>query len=153
MVVVSGGADRLASVRAGLDALGETPIVIVHDAAHPLATRATVREVVESVRRGADAALPFWEVPDVVKRRTDDRLVTIGRDGLGLAQVPMAFRSERLREAHARAEDAGGVVEDSGLIEQSGGMVAAVRGLVTNIHVVDGPSLDLARHLAPFVPL
>jgi 2-C-methyl-D-erythritol 4-phosphate cytidylyltransferase len=111
--------------------------------------------LVRSVRNGADASLPLWDVPDVVKQRSPDGLVTVGRNGFGLAQVPMAFRREALLAAHegiARVgpEDAG-AVEDSALIESAGGRVEAVPGEVTNVHVVDAASLALARHLVSLV--
>ena len=142
-----GGEDRSSSTRAGLCLLpAAVDVVLVHDAAHPLATVDQARIAVDAVRRGADAAVPFLEAVDVVKRRTPEgRLVTVGRAELGLSQVPVAFR----RDALVRAQQRGGpCYEDSELLERVGGRVVAVPGDPGNIHVVDRRSLEVARILA-----
>jgi len=49
---VAGGATRADSVRAGLDALGEIALVVVHDAARPFATAELTRAVAEAAAIG-----------------------------------------------------------------------------------------------------
>lgn len=148
---VSGGSTRLASAVAGVAALSATiRIVLIHDAAHPLATEREFREVIEAVRAGADAAVPFVPTPDVIKRRaSDSRLTTVGRDGLGLALVPMGFSRSALESAY---DDVAGsptsAWEDSMLIENLGGRVVAVAGSRQNFHVVTDEDLRIARALA-----
>jgi 2-C-methyl-D-erythritol 4-phosphate cytidylyltransferase len=149
---VAGDSDRLGSVRAGIGALPDAcSIVLVHDAAHPLATAELSARCTAEVAGGAAAAVPFLEAVDVVKRRSEaGRLSTVGRAGLGAAQVPMAFRRDVLAAAHQldRSVDVGAVAEDSHLIELAGHLVQAVEGDVANIHVTDPRSLDIARRLA-----
>ncbi len=54
--VVTGGSTRASSVRAGLDAVPkDAAIVVVHDAARPLATPTLFEGVVAAVRDGAKA--------------------------------------------------------------------------------------------------
>lgn len=72
--VVEGGPSRQASVAAGLAALVETmspsapyDVVLVHDAARPLASPDLVRRVVAAVRAGAGAVVPGLPVTDTVK--------------------------------------------------------------------------------------
>lgn len=72
--VVEGGPSRQASVAAGLAALVETmspsapyDVVLVHDAARPLASPELVRRVVAAVRAGAGAVVPGLPVTDTVK--------------------------------------------------------------------------------------
>ena len=66
--VATGGETRSASVRSGLQQVpGDADVVVVHDAARPLATAASSR-VVAAVRAGADAAVPGLPVTDTVKR-------------------------------------------------------------------------------------
>lgn len=144
--VVPGGADRTASVRAGLAALPpDVGAVLVHDAAHPLAPAELLRAVVAAVLHGADAAVPVLPVADVVKRvGPDGSLSTVGRDGLGLAQVPMAFTRRALEAAHASGTT---VWEDSQSVEAVGGRVVAVPGRSDNVHVVTPEDLAVARAL------
>jgi 2-C-methyl-D-erythritol 4-phosphate cytidylyltransferase len=80
-VVVSGGASRSASVRAGLAGVpAYADIVAVHDAARPLARLDLWRSVIEAVAAGADAAIPATPVTDTVKEvGPGGRLVTLDR--------------------------------------------------------------------------
>lgn len=154
--IAAAGTDRLGSVRSGLGALQgldtdwghPCDVVLVHDAAHPLASAATARSVVDAVVAGADAAVPWLPVFDVVKKlRPDGSLETAGRDGLGQAQTPHAFNGDRLRSIHA-SPTGSDAWEDTQLIEESGGRVVGVEGDPGNIHVVTPNDLDLARRLA-----
>ena len=67
--VVAGGATRSASVRAGLAAvpLG-AEVIVVHDAARPLADPALWQRVLAAVDSGADAAVPCIPVTDTLRR-------------------------------------------------------------------------------------
>ena len=67
---VAGGATRSASVRAGLAAVpDDATVVLVHDAARPLASAELFARVVDAVRHGADAAVPVVPVADTLRRR------------------------------------------------------------------------------------
>ena len=148
---VDGGATRRESVGAGLTAVPvEAEVVVVHDAAHPLAPKDTLTHLLRAISAGAEAAVPILPVGDVVKRRSEDgRLTTVGRDGLGLAQGPMAFTRSALVAAHrASASDDSPCWEDSMLIEKNGGLVVSVAGSSRNIHVVTPEDLGVARALA-----
>lgn len=140
---VIGGACRSDSVRMGLDALPpEVAIVIVHDAARPLATPVLFAAVLEAVRAGADGAVPAVAVTDTLKRVDGNRVVsTIERDEVVAVQTPQAFRTESLRAAHARGGDA---TDDACLVEAAGGCVVVVPGDVQNLKVTTPHDLDTA---------
>ena len=66
--VVAGADTRAGSVRAGLAAVpDEAEVLVVHDAARPLASVALFEAVVDAVRRGADGAVPGVAMADTVK--------------------------------------------------------------------------------------
>src|SRR5262249_45938676 len=90
---VGGGATRSESVRAGLAALPPSAdVVVVHDAARPLASRALFHAVIAAVRNGADAAVPALPVADTLKRVDGARVTeTVPRDDLVAVQTPQAF--------------------------------------------------------------
>jgi len=140
---VSGGATRSDSVRAGLAALPPTvEVVLVHDAARPLASRAIFDAVIDAIRAGADAAVPALPVPDTLKRVDGARVLeTVARDDLVAVQTPQAFRIDALRAAHAGD---GRATDDAGLVEQSGGCVVVVPGEVTNFKITAPSDLELA---------
>jgi 2-C-methyl-D-erythritol 4-phosphate cytidylyltransferase len=143
---VSGGATRAASVRAGLAAVAASAeVIVVHDAARPLATAHLFRAVIGAVRGGADAAVPAVAITDTVKRVDADRVLdTVPRDNLVAVQTPQAFRSDALRSAHAGGADA---TDDAALIEAAGGTVVTVAGEPHNLKVTTTGDLTVAAAL------
>ena len=138
-VVVSGGDTRAASVRAGLAALPPCDVVVVHDAARPLATGQLFSRVVDAVVGGADAAIPGLSITDTVKRTTlgqgERRVVaTVDRSDLVTVQTPQAFRREVLARAHGTLGDA---TDDAALVETMGATVVVVPGEITNIKITE----------------
>jgi 2-C-methyl-D-erythritol 4-phosphate cytidylyltransferase len=144
--VVAGGATRSESVRAGLAAVADdTEIVVVHDAARPLASPELFELVIDAVRAGADAAVPALEVVDTLKRVDGDRVVdTVDRAKLVAVQTPQAFRASALRAAHEGGDNA---TDDAALVEASGGTVVIVAGDPRNLKVTTMADLTLAETL------
>ena len=142
----TGGATRSDSVRAGLALVPEdADVVVVHDAARPLASRALYAAVVAAVRGGADAAIPATPVVDTVKRVEAGRVVaTVARDDLVVEQTPQAFAAAMLRTAHA-ARAVG--TDDAALIEAAGGTVVTVPGESRNLKITVTGDLELAQAL------
>lgn len=143
---VEGGATRSASVRAGLAAVpAGAAVVVVHDAARPLAPPALFGAVVAAVDAGADAAVPGLPVVDTLKRVADGHVVgTVAREGLVAVQTPQAFRADRLRAAHAGLGDA---TDDAALVEAAGGTVVVVPGEPSNLKVTTPGDLRVAAAL------
>jgi 2-C-methyl-D-erythritol 4-phosphate cytidylyltransferase len=129
--VVAGGATRVASVRAALDVLPrDVDVVLVHDAARPLAPSSLAEAVAAAVHAGADAVVPGVPLPDTVKRVEGDEVTsTVDRSGLRAVQTPQGFRRDVLDRAH-RAADGGdpSVTDDAGMVERLGLRVVVVPG-------------------------
>jgi 2-C-methyl-D-erythritol 4-phosphate cytidylyltransferase len=144
VVVVAGGPTRSASVRAGLAAVpAEAEVLVVHDAARPLATPALFERVVAAVRAGADGAVPGLPVPDTIKRvdpGSGEVVETLDRPSLRAIQTPQAFSAAVLRRAH---ENGGDATDDAALVEAAGGRVVVVDGDPANLKIT-GPD-DLVR--------
>lgn len=143
---VTGGATRSASVRAGLAAVPpDADVVVVHDAARPLASRALFDAVVAAVRAGADAAVPGVPVPDTVKQvRGGVVVATLPRESLVLVQTPQAFRADALRAAHGASPEG---TDDAAVVEASGGRVVVVAGEPTNFKITTPDDLARARSI------
>jgi 2-C-methyl-D-erythritol 4-phosphate cytidylyltransferase len=152
IVVAVGGSTRAESVRSGLAALPpEADIVVITDAAHPLASIALYEQVIAAVEAGADGALPGLPLADAIKRLQPDGTAgaTTAAAGNVSAQMPMAFTVSALRGAHARIGDA---VEDSAMVTADGGRIVVVPGEPTNVHVTTPAELAIAVALLPLVP-
>jgi len=143
--VVAGAATRSGSVRAGLAAVAASAdVVLVHDAARPLAPPELFDAVLAAVADGADGAVPGLPVTDTVKRVAPDGAVleTLDRGSLVSVQTPQAFRAEALRAAHAAGGEAS---DDAALVEAAGGRVVVVPGAVAAAKVTerrDLPALE-----------
>jgi len=133
-------------VRAGLACVPETAdVVLVHDAARPLASRRLFATVIDAIAGGADAAVPGLLVVDTLKRVDDHHVVeTVSREGLVAVQTPQAFRAEALRAAHAGN---GNDTDDAALVEAGGGKVVVVDGERRNLKLTGADDLELARTL------
>jgi 2-C-methyl-D-erythritol 4-phosphate cytidylyltransferase len=145
--VVSGGATRAESVRAGLAAVpSDAVVIVVHDAARPLVSPELFATVVEAVLAGdVDGAVPVVPVADTLKRVVSGRVVgTIDRDGLLAVQTPQAFVASALRSAHVGGGEA---TDDAGLLEMAGLTVAAVEGDPRNFKLTRPEDLMLAEAL------
>lgn len=147
--VVTGADTRAGSVRAGLAQCGSPDVVVVHDAARPLAGPDLFRAVVAAVVAGADGAIPALTVTDTVKRVTTDGddvviVATVAREELMTVQTPQAFRYEVLVAAHDGAPEAS---DDAALVEASGGRVVAVDGDPRNVKITDPGDLELVGRL------
>jgi 2-C-methyl-D-erythritol 4-phosphate cytidylyltransferase len=125
--VVTGGATRTDSVRAGLaEVPAEAAVVVVHDAARPLLPDEVVERVVTALGEGWDAAVPALPLADTVKRAEGEAVTgTVDRTALHGAQTPQAFVADVLRRALARGGDA---TDCAGLVEAAGGRVRLVDG-------------------------
>ncbi|HEU0130587.1 MAG TPA: 2-C-methyl-D-erythritol 4-phosphate cytidylyltransferase [Mycobacteriales bacterium] len=129
--VTTGGATRQESVRLALEALApDVDVVLVHDAARPLAPSQLADDVAQAVARGAEAVIPALPVADTVKRVEDGRVVeTLRRDGLYAVQTPQGFTRELLTKAHEAALiDGFAGTDDASLVERLGRTVAVIPG-------------------------
>lgn len=145
-VAVTGGSERADSVRAALAVVDEdAAVIVVHDAARPLASADLHQAVVAAVHAGADAVIPAVPVTDTIKHVAHDgsgRSVvtdTPDRSTLVAVQTPQAFRADILRDAHATSA---GATDDAALVEALGATVVVIDGEPTNIKIT-GPN-DLA---------
>jgi 2-C-methyl-D-erythritol 4-phosphate cytidylyltransferase len=144
---VAGGATRQESVRAALAALrDEVDVVLVHDAARPLAPPAMIDAVAAAVLDGAPAVVPGLPVADTIKRidSTGRVLETPPRESLRAIQTPQGFRRDLLERAHQLTET---VTDDAGLIELLGEPVLVVPGDALAFKVTHPDDLARAESL------
>lgn len=141
-VVVAGGDSRSASVRCGLAALPEeAKVILVHDAARPLATPDLFERVVAAVRGGSPAVAPAVPLADTI-RHVDGGVIS--RDTLRAVQTPQGFDPSVIRHAHSRCAEA---TDDATLVESMGVAVTLVPGEADNLKLTTPADLRLAEAL------
>jgi len=151
--VVAGGSSRSASVRCGLAAVpDDASVVVVHDAARPLAGPELFTAVLAALDDGhAGGAVCAVPVADTLKRVVPDPSTTdwstvtgtVDRGDLVAVQTPQAFPADVLRLAHAAAGEA---TDDAGLVEALGATVRVVPGHPDNLKLTTPADLVYAEH-------
>jgi len=143
--VAQGGATRSASVRAGLAALPDCDLVLIHDAARPCVSAQIISDVIAALET-QEAAAPALPVTDALWTG-DQGFVNGTRDRTGLfaAQTPQGFRRAVIVAAHdtAGAQDAADDVE---IARAAGHSVAITAGDPDNIKITT--PADFARAAA-----
>lgn len=149
--VVTGGADRQASVFAGLRALGTREgMVLIHDGARPFVTGALIDRCIDSVCAYGSgvAAVPL---KDTIKEIDEQGMAvrTPPREQLRAVQTPQAFELPLILAAHEQVEKTGiRATDDAALVEMMGQKVALVDGEVENIKITTPEDLDLGERIA-----
>ena len=147
---VAGGGERADSVRLGIAALpDDVDVVLIHDAARPLASAALITRVIDAVTpdTGAIAALPASDTIHVVNR---DEFITAtpDRKTLWYAQTPQAFPRQMIAAAHAAAERENvSPTDDAALVVRYGGRVRVIPGETSNIKITVPADLEIAAAL------
>jgi 2-C-methyl-D-erythritol 4-phosphate cytidylyltransferase len=147
-VIVAGGADRSASVRLALEAVGDAEFVLVHDAARALTPPSLIVRVVAALQSGHGAVVPALPLADTIKA-VDANGVVLGtpeRAGLRAVQTPQGFRTKLLRSAYERAGD-GGFTDDAAVVELTGAQVQVVDGDPLAFKITTPTDLLLAEAL------
>lgn len=157
---VVGGASRQESVARGLAALktviGDSEaIVLIHDAARPFVSHATISAVIAATGagHGAIAATP---VADTLKRaaprsgNTESEpsiASTVAREGLWQAETPQAFMLDDIAALHATAASGAPLTDDAALAEAAGYPVALIASYGLNRKITTAADLALAERI------
>ncbi len=145
--VVAGGADRVRSVHAGLNALSEkVKLAAIQDGARPLVTPLVIDRVVRAAN-SYGAAVPGVPVKDTTKEAAGGMIrKTLDRSTLQAIQTPQVFDFDLIRGALKNAmEQELPITDDSSAVEAMGMSVKVVQGDERNIKITTPLDLKLAR--------
>ena len=145
--VVAGGRERADSVRAGLRAAPPADVLLIHDGARALVSRALVERVAAAAHK-TGAALAARPVPDTLKqgvlRGGRVRVTcTVPRADLWLAQTPQGFRWDILPQVMPRLTS--DLTDDVQAAERLGIPVEMVEGSALNFKVTVPEDLAVCR--------
>ncbi len=153
---VFGGNTRQGSVRRGLDALAAIApdYVLIHDAARPFVSPATITNVLDALTT-AEGAIAAHPLSDTIKRESCENAghiaATLERTGLWRAATPQGFRFDTIRRAHTLlASDPSVFTDDAAIAERAGINVALVMSNPDNFKITTAGDFTLAeRYLTP----
>ena len=148
--MVTGGSDRVGSVRAALDHSDPSAsVVLVHDAARAFVPVTVIRAVIKAVQDGAGAVVPVLPVVDTIRTlQAGDGPTVVDRELLRIVQTPQGFAPELLRAAHARADREGiTATDDAALVELLGVRPVFVSGDRAAFKITTPADLAEARRM------
>lgn len=148
---VWGKTTRQGSVLAGLESLAdEAPgLVLIHDAARPLASPELIRSVIAALET-YPGALPAVPVTDTIKRSMGGVLIanTEDRRPLYAAQTPQGFRYADILKAHRQAaHEPGEFTDDAAIAEWANLPVALTKGSTRNLKITHPEDFARAERL------
>ena len=139
-----GGARRQDSVKAGLERLGKSEWVIIHDAARPCVDQAIIYRGLEAATEtgAAVAAIP---VTDTIKSVSEQGQVveTLNRSTLWSVQTPQVFRRSLLESSIANSD--ADATDEAMILERMGHTVKIFQGDEGNIKVTTLQDLAIAE--------
>lgn len=149
--VVIGGLERQDSVSNAIHTktVGESDIVMVHDAVRPFCTPKLVKKVLEYVE-DAGAVIPATKPTETIKEVTPKGEVvkTIDRSKLAMIQTPQAFWYDIIKTAYEKAMLANFYGPDSAsLVEFIGYKVTTVEGEDSNLKITSPYDLKIGELL------
>jgi 2-C-methyl-D-erythritol 2,4-cyclodiphosphate synthase len=125
------------------------PVILVHDAARPMASPALVRAVAAAAATHG-AAIPVVPVTETLKRLDGERVgSTVDRTDVVAAQTPQGLRLSLLERAYGKYPPDGPQMwtDEASLLEACRIPVHAITGETTNLKVTVPQDLDRAAAL------
>jgi 2-C-methyl-D-erythritol 4-phosphate cytidylyltransferase/2-C-methyl-D-erythritol 2,4-cyclodiphosphate synthase len=153
VLIIEGGRRRQDSVARAFDHVSEgAALIVVHDAARPLASADLFTRVIDAARESG-AAIAAIQSRDTVKLAApaSSEYVsverTLARAQIYLAQTPQAFSRHVLIDAIALGQQGGEATDEASLAEQAGHSVRLVEGEPSNIKITTEDDLRMAQGL------
>jgi 2-C-methyl-D-erythritol 4-phosphate cytidylyltransferase len=147
---VDGGSERQDSVRAGLEALLETDMMVaVHDGARPLVTAEMIELCIHEARECGAATLAR-PVTETIKKADHGNFSRMGvdRTALWFTETPQVFRTSMLKRAYAGLEEKGVTATDEvSVVETMGIATKLIPSPGPNIKITHKSDIDLATAL------
>ena len=147
--LVSGGKERQDSVWAGLSALREIDLVVVHDGARPLITAEGIAGCVERAGCGVGVIAGGASVDTIKVVDEQERIrETPDRSSLRAVATPQVFGAKTLRRAHEAARRDGVLAtDDAGLVERLGETIVVHDAGAPNLKITSPSDLVMAEAL------
>ncbi|MBI4842715.1 MAG: 2-C-methyl-D-erythritol 4-phosphate cytidylyltransferase [Nitrospirae bacterium] len=147
--IAPGGAERQDSVNNALQMIDDEVLVMVHDGARPLFSKALAMNLLLKIK-GVDGVIPGLMVKETLKEVDGKGIVisTIDRERFRSIQTPQLFPSGLLKKAYKKAYSENFyATDDAALVENAGGKVRVIPGEPFNIKITTPEDLDMVEML------
>ena len=146
LILVTGGSERTASVKAGLEAVPSIiKNVLIHDVARPCVSPSMISDVIAALDRSVGAA-PALPITDALWTGSDGHVTgTKDRRDLYRAQTPQGFHLNAITAAHAAYD--GNAADDVEVARAAGLAVAIVVGDEDNLKITLPADFERAQRI------
>jgi 2-C-methyl-D-erythritol 4-phosphate cytidylyltransferase len=147
--LVRGGRMRQYSVWNGLKAISAgCSIVVIHDGVRPLVNPSLIAQSIKAAQKSGAAVVAVLARDTIKRAAAGERIQTLPREEIWLAQTPQTFQFPLLMKAYQKAhqDDILGT-DDAFLVERLGHPVTLVLGDHSNIKITTPEDLVLAEVL------
>lgn len=141
--LAKGGATRFQSVKSGLQKVGDSGIVFIHDGVRPLVSLATLTNCYKTALEKGNA-LPVTPVIESIRRVNGDESQHVDRGQYRLVQTPQTFQCEIVRNAYRQPEQKL-FTDDASVCESAGYKINLVDGNIENIKLTNPTDLVIAK--------
>ena len=131
--IVTGGASRTASVKAGLLALKDLApeLVLIHDGARPFVRQDVITGVIDALAN-SPAVVPALPIADALKTLSGE---SVDRDVLRRVQTPQGFHYAKILQAFEQISEDESFADDIAVAQRAGLSVAFTQGDENNFKV------------------
>lgn len=145
IVLVKGGETRFQSVKSGLDKIGGTGLVAIHDGVRPLVSPDIIGA---SFRIAAEhkTAVAAVRLKESIRMTDQDNTKAMDRSRFRLIQTPQTFDLELIKQAYQIKEDQS-LTDDASVAERAGHVISLFEGSYRNIKITTEEDLLIAAAL------
>lgn len=142
--ITAGGTTRFHSVYNGLQKLGDTGLVAIHDAARPLLSLETIKNSFEMAFKYGNA-VPSIPINDSLRKIENSINYPINRDKIRVIQTPQCFKIELIKKAYNQLYKES-FTDDASVVETLGVKINLFDGNVENIKITTEADLKLFKY-------
>lgn len=140
---ISGGKARFESVRNGLETIGNSGFVAIHDGVRPLVSAALIKTCFDHALKYGNA-LPVLSVNESVRAIDNSGNKPIDRKGIRICQTPQVFLCEQIKKAYQQTKSID-FTDDASVLESLGFSIHLLPGHLQNIKITTPLDLTIAE--------
>ena len=146
-ILVAGGETRFHSVKNGLQHIGDSQLIAIHDGVRPFVSQETIERCFSAADEKG-AAIPVINVSESLRKIEKNGIASVGlkRSDYRLVQTPQVFKSSIICKAYElNYNDA--FTDDASVVEAAGFPIFLVEGNLENIKITTPFDLKVAEAL------
>ncbi len=132
-LLVEGGETRFHSVLNGLNAIGNTGLVAIHDGVRPLVNPELIDRCFETAAEFG-SAVPALKPNESVRTGNLTENLSANRDNVWLVQTPQTFKVETIKECYKTPWQSA-FTDDASVVEWNGLKITMIEGSPENIKI------------------